>query len=63
MEYVAITNDGRAYICIAENKKQMKAARMNMRLDWIRCKDGKKELSKFGIDDITNITDVTDFKY
>ncbi len=64
--YVALPdgNETCAYICTAYSKKQMRAARMNMRLNW---QPSKKEnlpryLTTIGYP-LKNWSDVTQFRY
>ena len=65
--YIAFVYDGveKAYICQAENKKQMKSAGMNMKLDWIAYDSyerAKNEILCRGVE-IKNSSNVTNFKY
>ena len=65
--YIAFVYDGieKAYLCQANNKKQMKAAGMNMKLGWTSYESyekAKNEIACRGVE-VKNETNVTNFKY
>lgn len=65
--YVAFTEDLKIYTCEAYSKKQMRAAGMNMKLDWTPFEDSEKAeifIKCLGEGyEYTNATNVTQFKY
>lgn len=63
--YMAINIFNHAFICIAYSKKQIKAAALNMALDWQRKPDmqaAKSEISENQYS-LLHTTDVTQFAY
>jgi hypothetical protein len=63
--YLAFTPEHSAYICEAYNKKQMKAAGINMKLEWREVesfKEAKNECLCSGYE-VKNASNVTNFKY
>lgn len=63
--YVALTSDSQAYTCEAYSKKQMKAAQMNMKLDWMPFESSEKAeiFIKCSGYEVKSATNVTQFKY
>lgn len=63
--FVAYTEGRQAYICLAYAKKQMKAAGMNMKLDWFEEKDEATACRRIECDgfELKNSTNVSSFSY
>lgn len=63
--YMAINQFNHAFICIAYAKKQIKAAGLNMSLDWERKEDmraAKAEIIENQLQ-LLHTTDITSFAY
>lgn len=63
--YLAINKHNEGFICEAYNKKQMKRAGMNMKLDWQREESYEKALNELRCRNVElkNSNNVTNFNF